>query len=234
MRRTNVWMSVSDLMTGLMVIFLFIAIAYISKVQQNQTILRDFVENKQELHGKLSDEFEAEQKKGTVTISGDLSMRFERAETLFPQGSDQLTPGFKKSLAEIMPKYLDLLLANQKDSIKEIRIEGHTDDTPYPQLDKDPFMANLILSQRRALNVMYFIRSLPAYKAHSKKDRALLDRWLTASGLSYGRALDADGNDAMKTGQPINARKSRRVEIRIITSDDEVLENFVKAKDKTN
>lgn len=30
MSKANVWMSVSDLMTGLMIIFLFIAIAYIS------------------------------------------------------------------------------------------------------------------------------------------------------------------------------------------------------------
>ena len=33
MAKNNIWMSVSDLMTGLMVIFLFVAIAYISKVQ---------------------------------------------------------------------------------------------------------------------------------------------------------------------------------------------------------
>lgn len=228
MRKANVWLSVSDLMTGLMVIFLFISIAYISKVQQNQTVLRDFVDNKKELHGKLMDEFKAEREAGTISIRGDLSMRFERAQTLFPQGSDQLTPQFKHQLAVIMPKYFDLLLKNQKDDIKEIRIEDHTDDTPYPQLDKDPFMANLILSQHRALNVMYYIRSLQSFKKRSRKEKILLDHWLTASGLSYGRALDADGNDAMASGKPINAKKSRRVEIRIITSDEEVLENFIK------
>ena len=60
MARSNVWMSVSDLMTGLMVIFLFISLAYIKRVQNNQTILKDFVENKQELHKKLLDEFKEE------------------------------------------------------------------------------------------------------------------------------------------------------------------------------
>ena len=60
MNRPNVWMSVSDLMTGLMVIFLFISLAYIKRVQNNQTILKDFVENKQELHKKLLDEFKEE------------------------------------------------------------------------------------------------------------------------------------------------------------------------------
>lgn len=46
MAKSNVWMSVSDLMTGLMVIFLFIAIAYISRVKQNQTVLTDYIETK--------------------------------------------------------------------------------------------------------------------------------------------------------------------------------------------
>lgn len=32
MTKPNIWLSVSDLMTGLMVIFLFVAIAYISRV----------------------------------------------------------------------------------------------------------------------------------------------------------------------------------------------------------
>lgn len=57
MTKQNVWLSVSDLMTGLMVIFLFIAIAYISRVQQNQSVLTDFVETKNELHDKLVKEF---------------------------------------------------------------------------------------------------------------------------------------------------------------------------------
>lgn len=53
MAKTNVWMSVSDLMTGLMIIFLFVAIAYISRVQKNQSVLTDYVETKNELHNKL-------------------------------------------------------------------------------------------------------------------------------------------------------------------------------------
>ena len=48
MTKPNIWLSVSDLMTGLMVIFLFVAIAYISRVQQNQSVLTDYVETKNE------------------------------------------------------------------------------------------------------------------------------------------------------------------------------------------
>lgn len=46
MAKSNVWMSVSDLMTGLMVIFLFIAVAYMIQVKENQNVLTDYVETK--------------------------------------------------------------------------------------------------------------------------------------------------------------------------------------------
>lgn len=228
MKKGNIWMSVSDLMTGLMIIFLFIAIAYISKVQSNQTVLKDFVDNKTNMHEKMIEEFKSETNNGTITIGGDLSMRFERAETLFPSGSAELTPEFKRTLADIIPKYLNLLLKDSlRSEIKEIRIEGHTDTTSYPKLNKDPYMANLILSQQRAANVMAYIRSLPAYKSYSNADQRQLAYWFTANGLSYGRALDSDGKEAFKTGKPIDTEKSRRVEFRIITSGEEVLEDFI-------
>ena len=53
MAKHNIWMSVSDLMTGLMVIFLFVAIAYMLKVRENQNVLTDYVETRQHLHEKL-------------------------------------------------------------------------------------------------------------------------------------------------------------------------------------
>lgn len=55
-------MSVSDLMTGLMVIFLFIAVAYMIQVKENQNVLTDYVETKTKLHDKLVSEFKEESK----------------------------------------------------------------------------------------------------------------------------------------------------------------------------
>ena len=71
MAKHNVWMSVSDLMTGLMVIFLFIAVAYMSKVDENQTVLKDFVETKHQLHDKLVNEFKGDTAKWKMSIDGD-------------------------------------------------------------------------------------------------------------------------------------------------------------------
>lgn len=42
MAKHNEWMSVSDLMTGLMIIFLFITVAYMKRVKENQNVLNDY------------------------------------------------------------------------------------------------------------------------------------------------------------------------------------------------
>lgn len=228
MARENVWLSVSDLMTGLMVIFLFIAIAYISRVQQNQSVLTDYVETKNQLHDKLVKEFEGDTLKWQMAIGKDLSMKFKEPTVLFASGSYELTPRFKEILDEFLPRYFNILLNDSlKNNIQEIRIEGHTDNVPIPRYDEDPYIANVILSQQRALSVLRYLRKMPSYQQYSEEQRSLLEFWFTANGLSYGKAVDNAGNYINKSHNEIDKDMSRRVEFRIITSGDEVLENFV-------
>lgn len=228
MARQNVWLSVSDLMTGLMVIFLFIAIAYISRVQQNQSVLTDYVETKNQLHDKLVKEFEGDTLKWQMAIGKNLSMKFKEPTVLFASGSYELTPRFKEILDEFLPRYFNILLNDSlKNNIQEIRIEGHTDNVPIPRYDEDPYIANVILSQQRALSVLRYLRKMPSFQQYSEEQRSLLEFWFTANGLSYGKAVDNAGNYINKSHNEIDKDMSRRVEFRIITSGDEVLENFV-------
>ena len=228
MKKINIWMSVSDLMTGLMIIFLFIAVAYISRVKKNQNVLADYVETKNKLHDKLVNEFKGDTAKWQMTIGRDLSMKFNNPNVLFASSSYELTPQFKKILDQFLPKYLHILLTDSlRKNIQEIRIEGHTDDVRYDQYDKDPYIANVILSQQRALSVLRYLRQMPTFQRYSDTDKKLLEYWFTANGLSYGKSLDANGQYTIKTGKPIDKQKSRRVEFRIITTGEEVLENFV-------
>ena len=228
MSKHNVWMSVSDLMTGLMIIFLFIAIAYMSRVEQNQSVLSHYVETKQKLHDKLVKEFEGDTLKWQMAIGTDLSMKFNNPTVLFAQGSWDLTPQFKDILNEFLPRYFGILLKDTlRSNIQEIRLEGHTDNVPFPSLDSDSYVANVILSQRRSLSVLKYFRNMPAYQSYTPKEQRLLEYWFTSNGLSYGKSLDDDGNYTIHSGKPINLQKSRRVEFRIITSGDEILENFV-------
>lgn len=228
MAKQNVWLSVSDLMTGLMIIFLFISIAYISKVQDNQEVLSDYVETKTRLHDKLVDRFAEDTKRWQMDIGRDLSMKFKNPTVLFESGKAELTPQFMSILDQFLPKYFDILVHDSlRDQIEEVRIEGHTDIVPYPQLDPDPYIANAILSQQRALNVLRYFRQMPAYKKFTKEEQNRIEFWLTANGLSYGKSLDKEGNYAFESKKQPDFAKSRRVEFRIITRGDQVLENFV-------
>lgn len=65
------------------------------------------------------------------------------------------------------------------------------------------------------------------YDQYTEQQRRLLEFWFTANGLSFGKALDKNGEYTQISGKDINREYSRRVEFRIVTSGDEVLENFV-------
>jgi len=231
MAKHNVWMSVSDLMTGLMIIFLFVAVAYMIQVQDNQSVLTEYVETKQHLHDRLVNEFKGDTAKWKMVVGRDLSMKFREPEVLFKQGSGELQPKFKEILNEFIPRYLDILLTDSlRNRIREIRIEGHTDDLRMVKYGSDPYLSNVLLSQERAYNVLSYIRNMESFKDYTSEQKKLLDFWFTANGLSYGKALDSKEGYAALSNDSIDKAKSRRVEFRIVTSGEEVLENFVNRK----
>lgn len=228
MAKSNVWMSVSDLMTGLMIIFLFIAIAYFKRVEQNQNALTEYVKTKEALYNRFTSEFKSDAEKWQMTIGRDLSIKFENPTVLFAQGSARLTPQFKAILDEFIPKYLKILLNDTfRSEIKEIRIEGHTDNVSYPAKHHDPYIANAMLSQERALNVLIYLRQMDDFQHYTPQEKMLLEFWFTANGLSFGKALDCNGEYIINSKNEIDLRLSRRVEFRIITNSDRVVEEFV-------
>ncbi len=233
MSKSNVWMSVSDLMTGLMVIFLFVAISYMVEVQKNQSVIIDYQETKNKLHDKLVSEFAGDTAMWQMSIGKDLSLKFNNPTVLFESGKKDLTPQFKEILDDFLPRYFDILLKDTlRDRIQEIRIEGHTDDVPAPQYNPDPYIGNVILSQRRALSVVEYYREMDCFKSYSEEEQKQIEFWLTANGFSYGKALDNDGNYIMLSNKPINRDLSRRVEIRIVTNGDKIIESWLEKKEK--
>lgn len=229
MEKNNVWMSVSDLMTGLMIIFLFIAIAYMIRVRDD---ISEYKDTKEKIYFQLKNKFsEREIANGIISVNPDLSMRFLQATTQFSSGQRTLPPLFELTLDSIMPKYLDVLVGlndSLKSKLKEIRIEGHTDDVGFPSIHNDPYRANLILSQERARNVLFHILDIIEESSYKESDKKLLVHLLTANGYSFSRALDKNGNEIYGTTNVIDSNKSRRVEIRIITDEKSVLEKLIK------
>ena len=151
---------------------------------------------------------------------------------LFAQGSGVIQPKFMQILDEFIPRYLNILLTDTlRERIQEIRIEGHTDDLRMVKYGKDPYLSNVLLSQERAYNVLKYIREMSSFSAYTPEQKKLLDYWFTANGLSYGKALDSNEKYSALSGDSIDRAMSRRVEFRIVTTGDEVLEEFVKKKD---
>ena len=66
------------------------------------------------------------------------------------------------------------------------------------------------------------------YEQLSDSDEEQLQYWLTANGLSYGRTLDSHKELTAVTGKPINNQFSRRVEFRIITTTENLIEQVLK------
>ncbi len=231
-KKENFWIPYADLMTVLMVVFLFISIAYMGLLQLKQKeqdkLVTDYRQSKQELFEDLQKKFKDDLKRWNLELDKDLSIKFTNPQVLFASGKSEITPEFQKILSEFFPKYLSVVLKDKyREKIAEIRIEGHTDVYPIYNSNRDPYIDNIQLSQDRSRNVLAFIRALPSYKSLSHENESLLMFWLTANGLSYGRTLDSDKQLTHISGKKIDIDKSRRVEFRIVTTSDVLIDQMV-------
>lgn len=227
------WMSFSDIMTGLMVIFMFIAISYIVEVQKKQQerdiIFEEFKATKEMLYAELEKEFKDDFKEWKVELDKDLSIKFTNPDVLFQSGKSDIRTNFAQILDEFLPRYFNILLQTKyTDKITEIRIEGHTDVVPAPQYDSDPYIGNVKLSQLRSAEVLKYFRNMPYYEQLSDSTEQQLQFWITANGLSYGRTLDSEKQLTAISGNLINNEFSRRVEFRIITTSESLIERVLK------
>jgi outer membrane protein OmpA-like peptidoglycan-associated protein len=141
-------------------------------------------------------------------IRSDLSIRFTEPDILFAQGSSELKPEFKAILADFFPRYVRILTQPKyKDSISEVRIEGHT-STAWESVasGEQAYFLNMELSQARTRSALEYVLSLDSVA----DSRAWLQRYVTANGLSSSRlVLDDHGKE--------DAARSRRVEFRVRT-----------------
>jgi outer membrane protein OmpA-like peptidoglycan-associated protein len=161
-------------------------------------------------------------------LDKDLSIKFTNPQVLFKSGASDITPKFQEILTNFFPKYLSIVLQEKyKDKIAEIRIEGHTDNIAIHETD-DPYIDNIKLSQDRSRNVLQFLRKLTYYKNLSPVKKQVLQFWITANGLSYGRTLDINKKLTYISKNKIDIEKSRRVEFKIVTTSEILVDEVLK------
>lgn len=209
------WIPLADLMTGLMMMFMLIAVLYMLKVS---SAISGYTASKDELGHDLCNEFAKDLAKWDAECdSKNLSIGFKSPDVLFDTGKDVLKPQFAIILNDFFPRYIKILSQDKyKDKIGEIRIEGHTSSKWSLGVDgNDAYFLNMQLSQARTLSVL---RHVLVNTDTSNKDWA--KKILTANGLSSSKLIfNADGTE--------NQQGSQRVEFKVRTNADEYMQEVL-------
>jgi outer membrane protein OmpA-like peptidoglycan-associated protein len=231
------WISLSDIMTGMMLLFMLVAVVYMLRVEAEKEIYvieKEKFERLAEVHAKekervkrvavlyrelrenlyeeLAKEFAADLKRWDAEITPTLVVRFKEPEVLFDQGKSTLKPKFKEILDSFFPRYIRILAGPKYvDNIEEIRIEGHTSSDWVTGGTPDyAYSMNMALSQSRTREVLQYVLFKPEVMQH----KPWLIRHLSANGLSSSQlVVDGAGRE--------NAERSRRVEFRVRTKAEE-------------
>lgn len=177
------WISISDMMAGLMMIFLIIAIINLQKLQSKVdefNILQDDIYD--DLYAEFKDDLEnwsAEIDKETLTIS------FREPKIQFDTGKSHVKDEFKNILGNFFPRYLNVL-KNYNNDIEEIRIEGHTSSTWETALNSDEaYLNNMSLSQDRSKQVLIYCLGLNLNENKNWAKNLIIANGLSSSKLLY-------------------------------------------------
>lgn len=225
------WIPLSDLMSGLMIVFLLVAVVFMVKVeaQQKQTeALKEQAEEqsqrmrsvallydqmREQLYRDLEQEFRSDLKEWRATLEPDLTVRFEEPEVLFATGRYELRPRFVTILNDFFPRYVRIISGERYSaSIEEIRIEGHTSSFWSGVGANEAYFFNMELSQSRTRSTLQHLLSMPAVDFQ----RQWLTSRLTANGLSSSRLrLNPDGSENREASQRVEFRVRTNAEARI-------------------
>jgi outer membrane protein OmpA-like peptidoglycan-associated protein len=212
------WISVSDLMAGLMVLFIFIAISYMKDIiidknqieevkDQMEEVAMTFQNTQELIYQKLLNEFRKDLPIWKASIDQPtLTISFEEPSVLFESQSSQIKPVFQLILRDFFLRYLKVL-DEFRPSIEEVRIEGHTSSEWIGAVTQDEaYFKNMELSQDRTRAVLGFALSLPRVKSY----KTWAKQTITANGLSSSKPILVKGNE--------NRGRSRRVDFRVRTN----------------
>lgn len=234
------WPSISDLMSGLMIIFLFISVSFmieitnknkiieinkiLSEKQALEKVITKYKTGKLELYNELHKEFSKDLLKWDATLDKEsLSITFNEPEIFFKRGERDISNAFKIVLNDFFPRYIKILSSNKYiNEIEEIRIEGHTSsEWATWSSSQESYFKNMELSQARTVETLKYVMMLKSLK---EKEKFLIDK-LTANGLSYSkRIIDKRGKE--------NYSKSRRVEFKIRTKAEKYLDEMFRRIDE--
>ena len=220
------WLSVTDLMAGLMVIFLLISVALMNRTDiEKRAIERIAVKisvKQLVIHRALEEEFKDDFKRWEISFDEQrpLSIDFNADRYKFTPGYSALPEQLTLVLDEFFPRYLNVLEPYRKE-IKAIQIEGHTssgwnnDDS-----ELNAYYKNMNLSQRRSTRLFDYII---AKEAPLNKHLYWIRGKLSAIGYGPSNLIFSENNTEDK-------ERSRRVSFQVIADSDIIMKDILEAQ----
>lgn len=202
------WITYSDLMVSLLMVFALLLLIAIGKVQTEIARGAELIRGNKAAIRSAAAALEGSGTRITLdSATGSLTMD---AEVLFDFRSAVLRPEAHATISQLATAFLPALLSRPAidTMLQEIVIEGHTDTV-------GTYMYNLDLSQRRAFAVMQALVGITDSLPFSDRVRALV----SASGKSEVRPILLDGQ--------IEAARSRRIVIYVRFRDDAILSRII-------
>ncbi len=197
------WITMTDLMTGLVLVFIVMFFyAYIhNHVNQVEQSLAQENANRSLQETLKNENIEAsiDPVSGVVKIS-DLE--------LFDVNSYKLSPKGKSYLDKFAPAYFDSLFSNEylDKNIDRIIIQGHTDSQTFAgkySADQQ-YMKNMELSLKRAFEVANYMTNTSYNKINGER----LRKMIIVEGASFSNPVLENNKE--------NYAKSRRVELKLV------------------
>ena len=218
------FVSMTDLMVGMLFVFIIMLMAFALNLKQQQTNLRhttDALTQANIARTKMLEDIKESLKQRGVKVEVDAENGVLRLpeELLFSTGQYQLDPkgqaavaSLAEVLAQILPCYCKVPASERVPCphatggrLEAIYIEGHTDD----QDDKKHPYGNWGLSAFRAIEVyrtlIEHVASLDEFRNDGNNGGQEGQRLLGVSGYADHRPVDKDNRD-----------KNRRIDLRII------------------
>jgi chemotaxis protein MotB len=192
-------MGLADMMSALMMVFMFISIAFLAQLEQSHMTFT------KTLNSALHAEFDQDLTRWKAQITGNNVVRFHAP---FIVGSTTIPDAFQGVLKEFCPRYIKVLVQDDFfDGIQEVKVEGHTSKGWNKHTSPESsFINNIELSQQRAINVLSFCYLLE--DQNISLNREWLEKYFHANGLASSKPVYINGH--------ISTDLSRRVDFMII------------------
>jgi len=215
------WVSVSDMMTGLMMVFLFISLLFMQEAEKEKKAVKNiavtYQHYQEELRRSLADEFKSDLVLWNAELLDDTTIRFKEPDVLFDEGSKTIKPRFQEILNDFFPRYIGVISSPKfKANIEEVRIEGHTSSTWEDSNNLETrYLNNALLSQQRSFSILDYCFRIPQIIPFQD--------WLTgvvrANGLAFANPVIVDGTE--------DQGRSRRVEFKVKTKAEDKIREIV-------